>query len=238
MPKQSNIGAGKFAASIADASRILKGLRLHRGDNLMWCAASEEFLKVSKQDNYKLMYDTAIEHYDYNIMLKDGSIFQFEIKENEDLRYAYIQAPYNYVSFEDFLLTFMDENEIPKEESELMDLMSTFENEYEQMLAEQGINGKVIYFRYDVDSVRYMPNIHSYAHLHIGISNDIRIPCASRLTPVSFVIFVVKQAYKACWEKYIIEDEKKNELLHFAGEKDMLEDEQWKEDESKELVLV
>lgn len=238
MSKQNSSGGGKFATSIYDASVILKDLRLLRGENLVWRNASDEFLKASRQDNYKLMYDVAINRFDYNLILIDGSIFQFEKDSDEDLRYAFIQAPYNYVPFEDFLLTFMDAQDIPVHQSDLDELRCTFENDYEQFLSEQGINSKVIYFRYDVDGERYMPNLHSYAHLHVGHNNDIRIPCASILTPVAFVVFVVKQTYKESWEKCLVDEGKKNKLLRLAQDRELLKEDKWNEIERQELALV
>lgn len=238
MSRKNSSRDGKFSTSIYDTSVILKDLNLLRGANLMWRKPSVDFLKASKQDNYKLMYDIAINHFDYNLILVDGSIFQFEKYNNDDLRYAFIQAPYNYMPFEDFLLTFMDAQDIPTIQSELDELRCTFENDYEQFLSEQGINSKVIYFRYDVDGERYTPNIHSYAHLHVGHNNDIRIPCASILTPVSFVIFVVKQTYKEAWEKCLADEKIKNKVLWFAQDRELLKEEKWKQIERQELALV
>lgn len=85
MSKPNKLRAGKFATSIYEASVVLKEINLLRGENLLWRKASGDFLKASKSDNYKLMYDTAVNHVDYNFMLEDGSIFQFEKEENDDL---------------------------------------------------------------------------------------------------------------------------------------------------------
>lgn len=238
MSKPNKLRAGKFATSIYEASVVLKEINLLRGENLLWRKASGDFLKVSKSDNYKLMYDTAVNHVDYNFMLEDGSIFQFEKEENDDLRYAFIQTPYNYISFSDFLLSYYDEKDIPTGFEELQLLKSSYENEYEQMLAERGYNSRVSYFRYDVDSVRYMPNIHSYAHLHVGIGNDIRIPCASILTPVAFVVFVIKQTYKESWENCLKNEVRKKKILHYAQDRVLLDAERWKNIERQELALV
>lgn len=132
----------------------------------------------------------------------------------------------------------MNAEDIPKDSSDMMELKCTFENDYEQMLSEQGINSKVVYFRYDVDSVRYMPNIHSYAHLHIGISNDIRIPCASLLTPAAFVVFVIKQVYKVNWERCMAEKDSRSKILKLAKDKCLLGEDKWDEMERQELALV
>lgn len=126
------------------------------------------------------------------------------------------------------MLSYYDEKDIPTGFEELQLLKSSYENEYEQMLAERGYNSKVSYFRYDVDSVRYMPNIHSYAHLHVGIGNDIRIPCASILTPVAFVVFVIKQTYKESWENCLKDEVRKKKILHYAQDRVLLDAERWK----------
>lgn len=238
MSKPNKSKVGKFVTSINDAGIVLKEFELLRGKNQAWRKASEDFLKVSKQDDYKLMYDTAVNHMDYNLILKDGSIFQFEKEANDDLRYAFIQTPYNYISFNDFLLSFNDEKDIPTDFEELQQLKILYENDYEQMLAEQGCNSRVSYFRYDVDSVRYMPNIHSYAHLHVGIDNDIRIPCATILTPAAFVVFVIKQTYKDSWESCLKDEARKKKIMHFAQDRVLLDEDKWNNIERKELTLI
>lgn len=53
MSRQSNTRSGKFVASVSDASAILKDFELLRNANLTWQTPSDDFLKVSKQDDYK-----------------------------------------------------------------------------------------------------------------------------------------------------------------------------------------
>ena len=62
MSKLNKSRDGKFVTSIHDASIVLKKLNLLRGKNLSWRKASEDFLKVSKQDDYKLMYEIGRAH--------------------------------------------------------------------------------------------------------------------------------------------------------------------------------
>ena len=49
---------------------------------------------------------------------------------------------------------------------------------------------------------------HAYAHLHIGIENDIRIPVDKILSPMHFVDFVIKHMYRAKWDNAYAKNEK------------------------------
>lgn len=64
------------------------------------------------------------------------------------------------------------------------------------------------------------------------------IPCVSILTPVAFVVFVIKQTYKDSWEKCLKDEVGKMKILHCAQDRVLLSDERWKNIKRKELALV
>jgi len=233
------MSSGKFVASINEAAKLLKELNLLKNDTAFHRGKiSDEFKKVSQGVDYKLIYDTAVNHADYDLLLMDDSIFQFEEDSNHDMRFAFIQSPYVYMSFVDFLYSTFGEDECFKNKSQVEALKATYENEYEQALSELGINNRAVYFRYDVDSIRYTPNIHSFAHLHIGIDNDIRIPFRTILSPVSFVIFVIKHTYKAVWEEAIKDNTRRKVILKLANDKTMLDVKYMSTEEQMEISML
>lgn len=96
-------------------------------------------------------------------------------------------------------------NEIDKIINENID---TIGQDYEYYLTG---NKEHIYscpIRYDVAENEYTEMHHAYAHLHIGIENDIRIPVDKVLSPMHFVDFVVKHMYKAKWDNAYVKNEK------------------------------
>ena len=233
------MSTGKFMTSINEAAKLLKELELLKNDTIFHDGKiSDAFKKASQSVDYKLIYDTAVNHADYDFLLMDDSIFQFEEDSNHDMRFAFIQSPYVYMSFLDFLYSTFGEDECFKNKSQVERLKATYENEYEQALSELGINNRAVYLRYAADSIRYTPNIHSFAHLHIGIDNDIRIPFRTILTPAAFVIFVIKHTYKTVWEEAIKDDTRKQAILHLANDKSLLDAKYMSADEQMEISLL
>lgn len=179
---------GKFIASINDSIDLLIKFNLLKSKGIKGNGVySDEFLKISKGDNIIETYKCAIKNLDYDILLKDDSIIQFQQK-NDDLRYAYIQNPYKFISKEEyaFLTHTAEELEILSDFT-IEELIN--ENEYEQFLNEQSLNSISNYFRYDCSPVGYKPLIHSYSHFHIGMNENVRIPTSKIITPLKFTKF-------------------------------------------------
>lgn len=55
---------------------------------------------------------------------------------------------------------------------------------------------------------------HAYAHLHIGVETDIRIPVDKVLSPLHFVDFIIKHMYKAKWDDAYSHNERFKELVN------------------------
>lgn len=193
---------GAFLISIKDAAKVLKKMNFLKGQNLNNIGIySKASLSVAHDNDLNLIYQTAIDNYDYELLLDDDSIFQLS-KKDEKYRYAFIQSQSVYFSFMDFLYEIFNDDEFPTDE-EIEEMKILLAEEYEQRKSEQKINSGAMYIRYDVDSWGYKPNIHSYAHFHIGLNNNIRLPSSLILTPISFVLFIVKHVYTHLWEEAI-----------------------------------
>jgi hypothetical protein len=221
-------------SSLVDGIACLKELGLYKskGVKLIYKdGVSDDFKKSSLSGDYLKIYQTAIENLDYDVLLIDDSIFQFEIDE-EGARFAYFQNPSDYVSYQDFILKYFDDYTPEHEDHFLI--------EYEQFRNEQNINASAITIRYDLDSPNYNPNIHSISHYHIGNQNNVRIPCDKIITPLSFILFVIKHVYYYEWKEAI---ENKNTVLNdfldaSKNECKNLEIAKWIDIEKREFFLT
>ncbi len=60
--------------------------------------------------------------------------------------------------------------------------------------------------RYDYNPQEFNPITHPIGHIHIGLENSIRIGTHCKLTPLSFLLFCLRQMYPNYW-KNVIENE-------------------------------
>lgn len=228
---------GKFSASINDSLALLTKFKLLKSKGCKGNGIySEEFLKISKSGNIVETYKCAIRNQDYDILLNDESIIQFQ-KIDDDLRYAFIQNPFNFVSKEDYILQIytLDELEelIEFSMEEIVD-----ENEYEQFLNEQNLNSISNYFRYDCSPAGYQPLIHSYSHFHIGMNENVRISTRKIITPLKFTKFCIKNSYFEDWKKQFKEDSNfVKEVITMKNDCILLPADKWDPIESNDLYL-
>lgn len=232
----------QFNISIKASESLLKKFKLFKsigpkGNGVY----SPEFLKISKKNNLIETYRCAIQNFDYDIILFDDSIIQYQIDEKtNDLRYAYIQNPYKFFSKEEYLMTLYDKEEIDElADTDFESLLNDInENDYEQFLNEQNLNSIANYFRYDYSRVGYIPLVHSYSHIHIGRNENIRIPVAKILTPQKFTEFVIKNTYYNVWKTNFEADENlADEIGKMKQLCVSLSEDKWCETEKNELYL-
>ncbi|WP_375200695.1 DUF2290 domain-containing protein [Lysinibacillus sp. RS11] len=168
---------------------------------------SSEFFDCFQSDNYSNIYATCLENSDYDLLLKDGSFFQFSALPNSpksiniergNARFAYYHNPRFHYCYEDFLtnVVLADEPELHMEE-----IGDLFAVEYEQYISEAQLKKNVTPIRYDYDIKTYLPNKHALSHFHIGFNNDIRIATDKFIYPSTFVGFVIQHMYYTTWKE-------------------------------------
>ena len=188
---------GTFWSSFTASVRFLKKLDLLKDNNAhKRIPYSEGCAEYSRGKNYQEVYQNLVDNRDYDILLKDDSMFQMNLSNGES-RLVFIQNPLKYISFETFL-----ENIGWEVEPEMIaQLRETFDEDYHQTLEGMDLNSGAVYLRYDVDARGRIgnENVHAYTHLHIGINNSIRIPVGIYLTPLAFTMFVVRHVYYDLW---------------------------------------
>ena len=90
---------GAFLISIKDAAKVLKKMNFLKGQNLNNIGIySKASLSVAHDNDLNLIYQTAIDNYDYELLLDDDSIFQLS-KKDDKYRYAFIQSQSVHSSF-------------------------------------------------------------------------------------------------------------------------------------------
>lgn len=188
---------GAFWSSYTEAIRLLKELELLKEDNVhKRIPYSPGCSAYSRSKEYREIYQSLVDFRDYDLLLKDDSMFQMSFG-NGEIRLLFIQNPMQYISFESFIENLgWDYNG-----QNIDELHGVFDDDYSQALEEMDLNKGATYLRYDVDSRGRTDNenIHAYTHLHVGLNNNIRIPVGRYMSPLAFTMFVVRHVYYDVW---------------------------------------
>ena len=156
---------------------------------------SKSVKEISRIGSYQEIYNEVVSTYSYDIILKDGSVFQFH-KEYDDYRYCFFQNPRVKLTWEDFLHKYgLDDND-EQPISDVMQWQAYYDNDEDECFE---TNMYPVSIRYDACKSEYVEGEHPYSHFHIGIHNDIRIPISLILTPEMFTEFIVKMVYRKEW---------------------------------------
>lgn len=190
---------GSFWTSFDKSIQLLKESNLFKEDNRHQnYSYSDDCKNYSRSSDYLTIYHSLVNNRDYDLQLQDESLLQLSYNGGE-CRMVFIQNPNWYVPFDEFLYVCgfgRFESDVLIEECK-----GLLNEDYSQFLSEMSLNSGAVYFRYDID-VRGREgneNIHAYSHLHVGLNNNIRIPVGKELTPLAFVIFVLRHVYYDKW---------------------------------------
>ncbi len=189
--------ASIFFSSVEDTKILLNKFKLLKNSNDPNKKISGLFVNVCRKKNYVEAYNTALNLGDYHLLLFDESFFQFDLSEFDKkpiLRYSFYQPPYDFISYEKYL-----ESKYLKFE----DVGYTYQEEYEQLLNGAPRKETFLSIRYDYSEEEYKNGIHSVSHFHIGFRDSVRITCSICITPLLFVIFILKNVYFDEWPSLI-----------------------------------
>ena len=172
---------------------------------------------------------------DYDILLTDDSFFQFDQKiegSKISYRYVYMQNSVRKLSFKEYC----EKYDYALNDTDIDEIRLY----YEEQAGDDAFVPNVfpLYLRYDVSNVGYRANVHSYAHLHIGTSGDVRLPVGKILTPDAFASLCLKLAYPDTWGSMIVDDPHVSELYNFKRLCEDIPADYWTENERKDIFLV
>lgn len=192
---------GLFWSSYNESISLIKQLGLFKDENVhQYIPYSSTCAAYSRGTDYRELYQNFIDNRDYDILLSDDSLIQMS-RVNGESRFVYIQNPQRIVSFESFLI----DNGFDLTLESVSELKGVFSDDYSQVLEGMPLNSGAVYFRYDEDSRgrKNNENVHAFAHLHVGLNNDIRIPVSVHMIPQAFVAFVIRHVYYDVWTEAI-----------------------------------
>lgn len=199
--------AAKILTSIEEVLKYLDAVEIsydttYKRKNLQPQKYSDAYYQTFHDGDYTKSFIVASKNRDFDIMLEDGSLFQFTSRNENDIHYSFLHRIENNLSFDEFYDIYAtDEN------------IDTIEQDYEYYLAGDKEKLYTCPIPYDVAESEYKKMYHAFAHLHIGIDTDIRIPVDKVLSPMHFVDFVIKHMYKTRWDNAYAHNEKFKELV-------------------------
>ena len=189
-----------FNISREHAKRLLNKFDLLKSADFYQKPISGEFVRVAREKDFFNAYLTALKNHDYHFLLFDESFLQLEYTRNSTdnvtLRYAYYQFPYDFPTYKEYLM---------EKGLSFNEMGYGYKYEYEQALSEAPQKDTFVLIRYDYSEREYSSGVHSVSHFHFGHSNSIRIPSSVVITPLLFILFVLKQVYSDLWKSLIEE---------------------------------
>lgn len=126
----------------------------------------------------------------YNFMLFDHSFFQFGWTTSGDLRYAFYPNP--YVSHSSAVYSFRKYREMLAENR-------ITDDEFLGLAKSLGARGDIPIFRYEYSVSQYVSLAHPTSHMHIGVHGENRWAVRRILTPLAFLMLIIKQYYPDEW---------------------------------------
>jgi hypothetical protein len=185
---------GKYVSSYKDGLKVLRQSGLAKSSYPPTKDWSKKFFEVVQSSDYLHIYQTAIDNLDYSVLLEDDSIIQFSFREQSGsyyLRYAFYDAPFIRPSYDEFLGEYGFDP---------ISVGESLREEYIQHCTELDLKNVVMPLRYEYSEKEYRKGVHPASHIHIGHETQIRLPASIVITPLVFVLFLIKQRYLTVWE--------------------------------------
>ena len=177
---------GKFNASLNDVERLLGkiGFSPEREYSPDYASLPASVRHLTYVEQWRYFYKERI--YDFKIF--DSSLFQLQ---PAPLSYSFIECPFEIPSFSAFASR---TSGTQQEES------ATLRAEYELFISslEQRATTPV---RFDYDPKAYREGLHPAAHVHVGYRSNVRVATERLLSPMSFILLILRQCYPDHWAK-------------------------------------
>lgn len=165
----------------------------------------------------------------FHVKTKDNSLLIFS-EINGCPNYSFLHCPLDVPSYEEFLLG-MD-IEVSRENK------LKYREDYEMELQTASLKKHLFPLRYDYAPGAYQAGLHPLGHIHIGISNPIRVAVRRTLTPLAFSLFVMRQMYPACWEKLLVKHAEHKLPRRVRDSLSQVTDDYWKDEDLCEMYLA
>lgn len=187
---------GNIRANVLRCCGLFKAARLpftFNDDDTYDVGSASEFAQASYIEEWRTLL--AGERYDFRF--EDLSLLQFRAKgegSELELRYAFYEAPVKVVGYRAFLEDY---------------LATTFGEsgyaawpEYEDYVLTAPARPATP-IRYDYSPTMYTEGVHPASHVHIGFRSRVRLGTTKCWRPMSFALFVLRQAYPDVWKQFL-----------------------------------
>lgn len=181
-----------FKTDIEKIKRLLNRINLLKNSDFHKKPISTNY-RMDGTTDFSSIFKNILENNDFHFLLKDQSIIQIEKKDNL-LRYTFYGVPFIFSSYEDYLID---------QGHNFSEVGYSYQEEYNQKLYESELKKYPIYLRYDYSEEEYKEFCHGVSHLHIGLHNDMRITACKELTPLAFLMIILKNFYYNTWKEII-----------------------------------
>lgn len=191
---------GAFAAEIGRSFDVLRKLRLGQERN-QFVRYDDSLPGLVRE----MSYTDEFTHYSterlFDVVMVDGAMFQFKPEKRGQYSYCYYQSPVAAVTYEEFVAEFYSDL------GSVDEIGAAFQSEYGEYLSTVRLRDAVTPVRFDYSPAAYREGVHPAAHIHIGSGNSIRLATDRLMTPLAFVLFVVRQLYPAQWVELLSWDD-------------------------------
>lgn len=220
-----------YYSSVEDVKNLLNKFNLLKNYAFINKPISNDFAKICRREDYITIYKSAIQSNDYHLLLFDDSFIQFDLLEQNKpkLRYSYYQFPFNFPTYEEYLKSINQDFNVVGYE---------YKDEYDQALLDAPKKDTFLSIRYDYSEKEYAPGVHSVSHFHIGHGDSMRITCSIFITPLLFVIFIIKNIYFKEWQSLMKDEDFLKHYDKIKNKCEKIEDSFFNELDKYELYLV
>jgi hypothetical protein len=210
---------GLFAAQINSAERLLRDLKLFGQRNKAVTYPVDMPAVARSKPAYVDEYQYYLAERLFDFQLSDGALFVFRGDLPEDnVSYCFYPTPFDVPSYEAFLC---EEFEI--DAAAAADMGDAFMEDYQLAVDTARLRDTVTPIRYDYSPNIYEPGVHPASHVHIARRNDIRLGTLHRMMPMSFVLFVLRQAYPHRWRTFLAHEDAESHCKSVRDELDEVE---------------
>jgi hypothetical protein len=234
------VGSGKFASQLNDAESILRRLKLlgsrEAFPNKRLVAGDFRGL------DYISVYKKYVDQISYDFKLSDQSLILFcggsDGDYSKGLSYCYIEAPVDALSYEEFVALesagLLDE--ITHEE--LIEYVGdSLRVQYDDHVTGAPLRKGVCPIRFDYSPSAYREGVHPASHFHFGFENHSRIAARRVISPLGFLLFIIRQRYPREWELLRNEDQFSSWICEMRDALEEVEETFWKGGDHLELHL-
>lgn len=187
---------GDIRANVLRCCGLFKAARLpftFNDDDGYDAGSASEFARATYVEEWRALL--VGQRYDFRF--DDLSLLQFRSTGEGgelELRYTFYEAPVNVVGYREFLESY---------------LATTFSEsgyaawpEYEEYILTAPARPATP-IRYDYSPKMYTEGVHPASHVHVGFRSQVRLGTGKCWRPMSFALFVLRQAYPVVWRRFL-----------------------------------